>query len=160
MVNRLFCFYKDAQKKMSREHFLSFLNSNIGTTKNFKWKEAVWLAEWQIFVLPDEDTANNIIQTAEKMQAIRDIFSKPIIVTSWYRPKEYNKFIGSKANNSKHIQGLACDFIVKGYKSDSVREILLDYLERLDIRMENLPNASWVHIDLGKVVKNRFFVPY
>lgn len=145
---------------MKPDHLEEFLNSPIGDCKHFKWKEALWLPTWQIHVLPDEDVAKNIIETAKKMEAIRSILGKKIIVTSWYRPSEYNKAIGG-AKLSAHQEGLACDFYVKGITSDAVREILLDFLSRLDIRMEDLEGANWVHIDLKSPSKNgkRFFIP-
>jgi len=144
---------------MTPKHLDVFLNSNIGDNKNFKWKEALYLASMDVYVMPDEDIARNIIETANRMQSIRDILGKPIKVTSWYRPANYNKHIGG-AKNSYHIQGLACDFCVSGMLPDAVREILLDFLDNLDIRMEDMPGASWVHVDLG--VPNagrRFFLP-
>lgn len=146
---------------MSQHHLEQFLDSKIDGCKNFKWREALYLRQWGYHALPDEDITRNIIKTAHKMQAIRDIMGSPIIITSWYRPAEYNKFIGSSApNTSYHISGLACDFVVKGIMADAVREMLLDFLDRLDLRMEDLDGANWVHIDLGKPGKTgRFFKP-
>lgn len=143
---------------MTEKDLIKFLNSPIGDTRNFKWKEALWLPTWGIHVLPSEDVAHNIIETAHKMENIRSILGAPIFVTSWYRPNEYNIAIGG-SKHSYHTQGLACDFIVKGYKPDVVRELLLDLIVRLDIRMEDMDGANWVHIDLGKVVNKRFFKP-
>lgn len=142
---------------MSEKHYLDFLNTNIGDAKYFKWREALWLNQWEIFVLPEEEIAQNIIDTASKMDTIREILGAPIIVTSWYRPDAYNQQIGGAAM-SYHRQGLACDFVVRGYRSDVVRELLLDYLDRLDIRMEDL-STPHVHIDLGRVVNKRYFQP-
>jgi len=144
---------------MKPDHLEEFLESKIGDCKHFKWSEALWLPTWQIHVLPDEDVAKNIIETANKLESIRAILGKPIKVTSWYRPAEYNKAIGG-AKLSAHQEGLACDFHAKGLKADAVREILVDYLARLDIRMEDLEGANWVHIDLKSPSKNgRFFKP-
>jgi len=143
---------------MNSNYLEAFLDSQIGENKNFKWREALYLSTFDIYVLPDEDVARNIIETANVMQNIRDILGKQIRVTSWYRPEKYNKHIGG-AKNSYHVQGLACDFFVSGMIADVVRELLLEFLDRLDIRMEDLPGASWVHIDLGQVVTNRFFKP-
>ncbi len=143
------------------EDLRAFLDENIGDAKNFKWRDALWCNQWGVHVLPGSKLIQeNIIATAEKLQNIRDILGKPIIPTVWYRPEVYNKLIGG-AKLSYHVQGLAVDFIVKGIGSDAVREILLEHLDRLDIRMEDLDGASWVHIDLGKVgpSRKRFFKP-
>jgi zinc D-Ala-D-Ala carboxypeptidase len=139
-------------------HRLSFLKKRSSYGKYFKWKEALLLREWDIYALPDEDVAKNIIDMAEVMDQIRILFGKPIVITSWYRPPKYNDDIGGSFK-SYHMQGLACDFIVKGYRSDAVREILLEFLDKFDIRMEDLEGASWVHVDLGNPNPNRFFVP-
>lgn len=145
---------------MNPRHLDSFLNSNVNGNKNFKWREALYLESMDMYALPEEDIANNIMATADKMQAIRNILGAPIHVTSWYRPQKYNEYIGSKSKKSYHIQGLACDFHVSGMLPDAVRELLLDFLVGLDIRMENLPGANWVHIDLGiPNNKRRFFKP-
>lgn len=144
---------------MGEKDLINFLNSPIGSSKHFKWKEALWLPQWGFHSLPTQDIALNIIETANRMDAIRNIIVKPIYVTSWYRPLAYNRLIGG-AKSSYHTSGLAVDFIVKGYQSDAVRELLIDFLEKLEIRMEDLSGASWVHIDLGKPMKTgRFFKP-
>ena len=140
------------------DSYANFLDSNIGNCQHFKWKEALYLPSWDIHVFPYEDIALNIIQTANRMDAIRNILGKPIHVVNWYRPPSYNQEIGG-SKFSQHMNGLAVDFYVKGYNSEVVRELLLDFLVRLNIRMEDLPGANWVHIDLGPVGKNRFFKP-
>lgn len=146
---------------MTNQYYMhSFLNSTIGDNKNFKWREALYLQSLDITVVPPEDIVLNIIQTANKMQNIRDILGMPIYVTSWYRPEKYNSLpMINGSPNSYHRFGLAVDFVVKGVAADAVRELLLEYLEPLNIRMEDLPKASWVHIDLGRVIHNRFFKP-
>jgi len=82
-------------------------------------------------------------------------------VTSGWRPEGYNKLIGG-ALNSAHIEGKACDFVVTGIDCDDVREQLEPKLTELGIRMEDLPGANWVHIDIRKPLNedsNRFFKP-
>lgn len=143
--------------------FVLFLKSPIGNVKNFYWEEALYLPRWDIHCLPQSvEIFKNIEQTAGKMQNIRDFFEKQIRVTSWFRPPKYNEEIrGSK--NSSHLRGLACDFQVLGMDADSVRAALLPSLEKLNLRMENLPRANWVHIDLNCNEKTpnekRYFKP-
>jgi hypothetical protein len=79
---------------MAEEHFWQFLEEKIPGCKYFKWKEALLLREWDIYALPDEDVAKNIIDMAEVMDQIRILFGKPIVITSWYRPPKYNDDIG------------------------------------------------------------------
>ena len=97
------------------------------------------------------------------MELIRYYVGAPIFVTSGLRPGKYNEYIGG-AKRSQHTMGKACDFWVVGYEgkdgSDAVRELLKPKLEDFGIRMENLPGATWVHIDLRKPGKSgRYFKP-
>lgn len=138
------------------------LDQTIGFCKHFIWREALWLPKWVIYAMPlDQVIESNIRQTAMKMDLIRNHFNRPIKVTSWYRPLEYNKLIGG-ARKSAHIEGLACDFIVSGLQSSVVRSELKDYLKKYDIRMEKL-NTPHVHIDLKTTAnmsdERRFFMP-
>lgn len=49
----------------------------------------------------------------DKLQMLRDLVGKPIIVTSGCRCKRYNKHIGG-VDNSPHLLGLATDIVVEG----------------------------------------------
>jgi hypothetical protein len=123
------------------------LNDNIKDCKFFKWREALWLPRWGIYGFPKNDEIiTNIEKTALKMDKIRTMFGKSIIVTSWFRPELYNQLIGG-AKKSSHITGLACDFLIEGHDSNAVREMLRKYLKDINIRMEN-KNTVHVHIDL------------
>lgn len=132
-------------------------------TNNFTWSEVLYLREWKLHAFPiGPDVYLNLIRTMEKMQLIRDYLKKPITITSCYRPLEYNSLIGG-AKKSKHIDGLACDFQVKGLTADQARTKILMKIEQFDIRMENKKDANWVHIDLytmpGMSIQKRFFTP-
>lgn len=48
-----------------------------------------------------------------KLQALRDIIEKPIVINSGYRTPEYNKKIGG-ASRSQHIYGKAADIAISG----------------------------------------------
>jgi hypothetical protein len=61
---------------------------------------------------------------------------------------------------SAHTLGMAVDFSVATLKADEVRELLKPELERLKIRMEDLPGSTWVHIDTREPGgSGRFFKP-
>lgn len=123
------------------------LNDNVGESKFFSWKEALFLPQWNIVAFPDNEIIkNNIESTALSMDRIRDFFGVPIRITSWYRPARYNRLIGG-ALSSSHITGLACDFMVQNMKSSDARKKLYMKLVEFNIRMENLETPH-VHIDL------------
>jgi uncharacterized protein YcbK (DUF882 family) len=49
----------------------------------------------------------------EKLQKLRDMVGKPIIIQSGYRTPEYNKKVGGAAD-SQHVKGTAADISIKG----------------------------------------------
>ena len=119
---------------------------------------ALYLNRWNIYAIPPRPVLSEIEKAAIACQKIRKILQKPMIITSWWRPEEYNKLIGG-ASRSWHVTGGAVDFRCPNLKADRIREILVPHLEDLNIRMENLPGANWVHIDTKEPENNRYFMP-
>lgn len=117
----------------------------IDGTRNFLWKEALWLPQWQIYCFPSREQELEIIKIAYKMQQIRDFFGFPIKVTSWLRPKPYNTLIKG-AEDSPHLYGMAVDFNIETLLADVVKSMLLPKLEELKIRMEK-ETTNWIHVD-------------
>lgn len=143
--------------------FLESLEAPIGDSRHFKWREALYLREWQIYAFPtDAFVIQEIEKSALKMDLIREFFKKPVIVTSWFRPPKYNVEIGG-APKSKHVLGMAVDFQVKGMDAEVARTWLEEKLVEFNLRMENLPKSNWVHIDTACVASDpkekRFFQP-
>tara|TARA_R110002050_G_scaffold18260_12_gene53485 strand:- start:5131 stop:5541 length:411 start_codon:yes stop_codon:yes gene_type:complete len=62
--------------------------------------------------MPDH-VYNNVIKAANNLQKLRDLYKRPINITSAYRSKKYNKKIGG-VSNSTHTLGLAIDIQIKG----------------------------------------------
>jgi len=117
-----------------------FLSEQIAGTKNFTWAEALYLPRWNIHVLPPEEIIKNIENMAEKAQKVRDVLATPMLITSWYRPPEYNGLIGG-ATKSWHMTGGGCDFRCPLMSADEIRGKLKPYLEEFGLRMENLPGS-------------------
>lgn len=94
------------------------------------------------------------------MERVRDLLgARPLSIISGYRPSQYNAFVKGSAN-SAHQEGKGCDFSHPLMKADQVREVLLPYLDTLKIRMEDLPESSWIHIDIKDPgPSGRFFKP-
>ncbi len=143
---------------MNHEKPYLILDENIPGCIHFKWYEVLTLNEWKFAAYPTHDIAEELQKIAIKLDWIRQYFSRPIRVTSAYRPLVYNQFIGGSLR-SAHIQGKAIDFKVQGIKADKVRHELIPFLDRLNIRMEDLPGSNWVHIDNRPVGKSRYFKP-
>ena len=135
-----------------------FLGERIPGAPNFKWQEALYLPQWNIHVYPTEEQTDNILALAHVLQKIRVIVNAPMMVQSWVRPPKYNVLIGG-AEFSWHMTGGACDFRCPGISGDELREIIKPHLETLNIRMEDLPGASWVHVDNKETNGARFFKP-
>ena len=76
-----------------------------------------------------------------KLQMLRDAIERPIIITSGFRCKHHNTFIGSGAKNSYHTFGRACDIKVKGVSVDDLAEYARVLFGGVIIY------ESWVHVD-------------
>ena len=86
------------------------------------------------------------------LELVRQVFDKPVTITSGYRSPEHNKAVGG-APNSKHMLGIAADIVVAGHTPQEVYD-LLD---------KTFPNyygvglySGWVHIDVRNKSKARW----
>lgn len=69
--------------------------------------------------IPSEEAIKNLMIVADKMQQLREKFRLVIDITSGFRSEELNKAVGG-SSNSRHMQGLACDFNVRGLEPQNV----------------------------------------
>lgn len=139
------------------------LSNKIGLSKHFTWGEALGLKSWNMYAIPFDDyVIRNIEALAPRMDMIRDVIGFPLIVTSWYRPEAYNQHIGG-AKKSSHVSGMACDFITNRISAQECRAKLVPHLTLLNIRMEKLDDANWVHVDINcdkfTPLEKRYFKP-
>lgn len=89
----------------------------------------------------------NIKELAENLQKIRDFIGIPILITSGYRTKEYNKKVGGKPN-SMHLQGKAADLKTK-LKPKDLYNIIIDLIEKGEIKQGGVGlYDSFVHYDI------------
>jgi len=140
-INILLIHWKDPKSKVS---------------KYFTVEECLWLPQWKVLGEPNNLVKVNIHFIAAKMDYIREILGEPIIITSWFRPLDYNILVKG-ATSSLHILGCAVDFVCKSMKPTEVQKRLVPFLDLLDIRMENCGKGR-THIDLGREI-NRYFLP-
>ena len=139
-INILSIHWKDPKSKVS---------------KYFTVEECLWLPQWKVLGEPNFVTKVNIHSIAAKMDYIREILGEPIIITSWFRPLDYNILVKG-ATSSIHINGGAVDFVCKSLLPNEVQKRLKPFLDLLNIRMENCGKGR-THIDLGREI-NRYFL--
>lgn len=140
------------------------LDALIPGSAYFRWRDALFLPTWKIYVYPSPEIYKNIIQTAKYVaDPIRGVLNKPIQIQSWYRPELYNEWAaphgvgGSK--NSQHKLGKAIDFSVYTMSIDEIHSILEPRLSAHSWRMEKPDGKNRVHVDWATVPPggNRYF---
>lgn len=100
----------------------------------------------------------NLAVLLERLNRFREIYGKPMVVSSGYRPGRYNELAGG-APNSAHRTCEACDFrdvdgSLKGYIAAHP-----EILDTSDLYMEAPERTpTWVHLDTRKR-KSRIFQP-
>lgn len=111
--------------------------------------------------------ANNIDNTPSKfeyenlkrlcedvLQPIRDVWDKPIYVTSGYRCPALNTKVGGSAS-SAHMKGLAAD--IKTDNNEKLFHKIVSMVNNGDITFDQLideSNYAWLHIGLRENDKN------
>lgn len=81
----------------------------------------------------------------DRLQCLRDVFGKPIVINSWYRCRVYNAKIGG-AENSQHTRGVAADISVKGLTSEEKFE-LINLAYRFGFK-GIAQGSTFIHLDL------------
>lgn len=111
-----------------------------------------------IYNFPPADVLENLRVLAAKLEAVRAILGRPVLVSSGYRSEELNAAIGG-SKTSKHMTGLAADIECPAFGTpfmvfDALREqkTALGY----DQLILEFPPDGWVHIGFalpGKVAR-------
>lgn len=155
---------------MKQWNSICWTNPEDKVSEHFTVKEALWLNKWGRLATEADglttDIKFSICRTAAWMDEVREILNKPVYVKSWLRPVEYNKEIGG-AKHSMHMEGRAVDFWldVNGDEKkdtedcDLTKEMLKNWLVKLELRMEDNRGGNWVHLDDKKPLGARFFRP-
>lgn len=105
-----------------------------------------------------EEFEENLQTLLIALNRIRPIYDKPMLVTSGYRTKSYNKCIGGTPK-SPHLFCQAADFKDSGGFLAAFCQNNLGLLEQSGLWMENpLFTRGWVHLDTV-YRKNRIFNP-
>lgn len=99
---------------MSVQVYSMKTDANVNLAKNFKVRE---------FACKDgSDRVLIDTMLVEKLQKLRDLVGKPIIINSAYRTASHNKKVGGSPT-SQHLYGRAADIKVKNVKPIKVFEL-------------------------------------
>lgn len=101
---------------------------------------------------PSDEIVDNLNKLITLLDAIRELYEKPIYVNSGYRCKELNKLVGG-VNTSYHLKGLAVDITVGNSKSNKELFNLIKDNFEFD-KLINEYNYSWIHLQISNE-KNR-----
>jgi hypothetical protein len=109
-------------------------------------------------LFPDEYTqqiSDNLDLLLEKLNVVRAAYGLPMKVNSAWRPTTINSMTPGAAPNSKHVEGLACDFNDPDGKLFEWCLQNLDLLNSLSIYLEDprwtrtKSGGGWVHMQVG-----------
>lgn len=131
-------------------------------TKNFTLEEFInspTAKRLKIDNTPSKAITSNLMELSELLQKVRDIYNKPIIVTSGYRSEKLNKAVGG-SKTSQHVKGQAADI---RSVSDSVEDnkelfnLILGLMIQKEIEVGQLIdeyNYNWIHISTPHLTNN------
>lgn len=116
-------------------------------TPHFKVSEALTLHNWNRLATKDDGfVPQDMIETCEMMEKVRDFLGCAINVHCMFRSPDYNLEIGAPKYDV-HALSCACDFDCDpAMTCDEVKAKLEPELESLSIRMER-GTSNWVHVD-------------
>lgn len=92
--------------------------------------------------------ASSLVKT---LQDLRNKYGKSITITSGYRCPAHNKKVGG-TTNSKHTQGLATDFYMSGFNSQSTRVNVINELKKTSYYRYAYCNVNGNYPNMGNVV--------
>ena len=94
---------------------------------------------------PSPAAYENLIRLANKLEEVRTLLNKPIMVTSAYRCQAVNAAVGSKPS-SQHRVGCAADIRVPGMTPDEVVKSIKESGIEYDQLIREFD--SWTHISV------------
>lgn len=93
---------------------------------------------------PPAEVLDNIRMLAQRLQVLRDLLGRPMIITSGWRTEKHNREIGG-APNSYHIYGMAADVVFAGATPGYIAKQIPRWSGGLIVY------PGHVHIDIRKV---------
>ena len=110
---------------------------DIQLTTNFRLSEFLHGVQ----AIPAPWILDNLAQLANRLQVIRDLLGKPIIINSGYRSPQHNTAIGG-TSNSFHMKGMAADIVIPGLTAHAVQQFLKNWSGGLG------SYAHFTHVDI------------
>lgn len=95
---------------------------NVWLAPNFRLSEFLHADD----PVPPPWILDNLARLANRLQVVRDLLGKPVIINSGYRTPAHNQKVGG-APNSMHLQGMAADFVVAGTPAAEVQKFLKNW---------------------------------
>lgn len=122
-------------------------------TKNFTF-ESLIKTSVGICNCPNMEEIKSLEQlTINVLQPLRDLYGKPIFVTSGFRNKAVNKAVGG-VPSSQHTKGEAVDISVYTKHGNKILfHLILEHLEYDQLINEN--DYSWIHVSFTTKRPNR-----
>ena len=97
--------------------------------------------------MPDAEQIRNLQYGVDMvLQPLRNIYGKPIVITSGYRCAALNKLVDGVAN-SYHLQGNAAD--IRIHTLDEAKELfdILKTIPSVDVALfEHSTSSCWLHV--------------
>jgi hypothetical protein len=118
-------------------------------------KEEILMGRQEEFPL-DEKMSANIDRLFLAVNRLREMYNKPMYVSSGYRPDHYNVEAGGAAN-SPHLTCQAVDF--HDVDGEIKKFCTIEVLEECGLFMESPDHTpTWCHVQV-RPTKNRIFIP-
>lgn len=115
---------------------------NVHVSQHFTLAEILTTDKPQLQSYFPAEYIANISRMINKMELVRTILQRPIVVSSWFRSSELNKAVGG-VETSAHLKGLAVDFFASYKDFCNLRDGLVGFDQLI-----YYPNRFFIHIGL------------
>lgn len=107
---------------------------------------------------PDNSIIDNISVMAKGLEKVREIWGKPVTVSSGYRSPAVNSAVGG-ANNSAHLTGYAADITIPGLTNKQICQGIVRAGIKFDQLIdENKGGRQWVHISFDPKMRGEWLI--
>ena len=108
---------------------------------------------------PSDTIISSLMELSELLEKIRNIYNKPIVVTSGYRCEKLNKAVGG-VKTSQHMKGEAADIrSLSNTRKDNKElfDLIVKMVKSNDIYVGQVIdeyNYNWIHISTPHLTNN------